>query len=404
MHPQTPKHVPVHEWQWTSVTLSLHPVPPAPPPTPSPPPPCHSRDHNEPDSHDSHNCQSHDENLARILAAQWPAEHHPLPLQSFASSSQSSASIPPSNLLSSSTHEADTDYASLSHLPADQVFASEGPLFDLHARFQYYNARYFHSVLSACEARWSTRMTLCAGQCHYHPASGYCSIRLSHPLLQYRPKQDCINTLLHEMIHAYLFITDGNDDHDGHGPAFHEWMHKLNKAEDGAKITVFHSFKDEVNEQRKHVWQCNGPCKDLPPFYGLVKRAMNRPPQKADWWFEKHARECGGTYEKIAGPEPKAKPPAKRRRKPTAAGEDDGSSIKKKRKVKEEKQGVKIDKFLVKEGGASSSAAAPPPSGSGGEVVDLTADSSGSDTEYLYVAELDSDDDDDIIFVCSSNP
>ena len=30
---------------------------------------------------------------------------------------------------------------------------------------------------------------------------------------------------------------------------------------------------------------------------------MNRPPQKADWWFEKHQKECGGTYHLIKSPE-----------------------------------------------------------------------------------------------------
>ncbi len=43
-------------------------------------------------------------------------------------------------------------------------------------------------------------------------------IRLSVPLLKLRPRKDLVETLLHEMIHAYLFVTDGDDDHDGHGP------------------------------------------------------------------------------------------------------------------------------------------------------------------------------------------
>lgn len=30
---------------------------------------------------------------------------------------------------------------------------------------------------------------------------------------------------------------------------------------------------------------------------------MNRPPQKADWWFADHQRNCGGTFEKVAEPE-----------------------------------------------------------------------------------------------------
>ncbi len=54
-----------------------------------------------------------------------------------------------------------------------------------------------------------------------------------------------METLLHEMIHAYLFITDGNDDHDGHGKAFHSHMYRINK-EAGTKISVYHNFHDEV--------------------------------------------------------------------------------------------------------------------------------------------------------------
>ena len=73
-------------------------------------------------------------------------------------------------------------------------------------------------------------MTVCAGLCSYSPRQGFCSIRLSVPLLKLRPRKDFVETLLHEMIHAYLFVTDGNDDHDGHGPAFHSHMHRINKA------------------------------------------------------------------------------------------------------------------------------------------------------------------------------
>lgn len=83
----------------------------------------------------------------------------------------------------------------------------ESSLFDLWTYFQHYNLMYFQNKLAHCECRWSTRMTLCAGQCHYQYRSGYCSIRLSKPLLQYRTKQDCINTLLHEMIHVRLYFT-----------------------------------------------------------------------------------------------------------------------------------------------------------------------------------------------------
>ena len=59
-----------------------------------------------------------------------------------------------------------------------------------------------------------------------------------------------VETLLHEMIHAYLFVTDGNDDHDGHGSAFHEHMYRINK-ETGTKISVYHNFHDEVSTENQ---------------------------------------------------------------------------------------------------------------------------------------------------------
>jgi SprT-like domain-contaning protein Spartan len=83
--------------------------------------------------------------------------------------------------------------------------------------------------LEGVEVRWSTKMTLCAGMCYctinliiplylqqiemlLDFKGGYCSVRLSEPLLKFRPRSDFINTLLHEMIHAYLFVTARNTD------------------------------------------------------------------------------------------------------------------------------------------------------------------------------------------------
>ncbi|KAI9146585.1 SprT-like family-domain-containing protein [Paraphysoderma sedebokerense] len=159
--------------------------------------------------------------------------------------------------------------------------------FDLHSLFLHYNDLYFGGKLSGCEVRWSSKMTLCAGQCHYHRASGYCSIRLSEPLLKFRPTSDSVNTLLHEMIHAFLFVTDGNDDHDGHGPNFQMHMARINQKA-GTTITIYHNFHDEVDHYRTHIWKCDGPCSNRPPYFGIVKRSMNRPPQPADSWYQRH--------------------------------------------------------------------------------------------------------------------
>lgn len=86
---------------------------------------------------------------------------------------------------------------------------------DICALFCYYDRLYFQGRLGACTVSWSgPRMTQCAGTCSYN-AGGLCQIRLSGPLLQFRPVPDLKDTLLHEMIHAFLFLTDGNRDHDG---------------------------------------------------------------------------------------------------------------------------------------------------------------------------------------------
>ena len=80
------------------------------------------------------------------------------------------------------------------------------------------------------------------------------------------------------MIHAYLFVTENNRDRDGHGPTFQQWMHSINQAGkyfcnlfilgflcfllyaidlEKTNITIFHTFHEEVNSYRKHIWRCN---------------------------------------------------------------------------------------------------------------------------------------------------
>ena len=73
----------------------------------------------------------------------------------------------------------------------------------------------------------------------------------------------------------------------------------------------------QVDLYRQHWWRCNGPCQKRPPYYGMVKRAMNRAPAPRDPWWPDHQRTCGGTYHKIREPEDYGK---KKRKK------DDGTS------------------------------------------------------------------------------
>ncbi|XP_045067135.1 DNA-dependent metalloprotease SPRTN-like isoform X1 [Coregonus clupeaformis] len=109
-------------------------------------------------------------------------------------------------------------------------------------------------------------------------------------------------TLLHEMIHALLFVTQNNRDHDGNGPEFCKHMDRINQAT-GTKITVYHTFHDEVDLYRQYWWRCERPCQTRKPYFGYVKRAMYRAPSAQDTWWGDHLRSCGGTYTKVKEPE-----------------------------------------------------------------------------------------------------
>ena len=61
---------------------------------------------------------------------------------------------------------------------------------------------------------------------------------------------ELLETLLHELIHAYLFVTKDQKSrrigHDGHGPDFIEKMLEINEVT-GLQLSVYHSFRDEVD-------------------------------------------------------------------------------------------------------------------------------------------------------------
>ncbi|XP_014475058.1 PREDICTED: sprT-like domain-containing protein Spartan [Dinoponera quadriceps] len=176
------------------------------------------------------------------------------------------------------------------------------PTPNIYTLFVQFNIRFFWSVLCSVEVKWSSRMTSCAGVCTFHNNNKQCVISLSAPLLKLRPRKDLVETLLHEMIHAYLFLTNNNRNRDGHGPNFCEHMHRINK-EAGTNITIYHSFHDEVRLYQQHWWKCNGPCQHRPPFFGMVRRATNRAPGPSDFWWLRHKVNCNGEFVKIKEPE-----------------------------------------------------------------------------------------------------
>ena len=196
----------------------------------------------------------------------------------------------------------------------DSLLTSDHPFIDIHELFALYDTLYFRSLLlPRVEVSWSARLTLCAGICELvrdpNNDNKYTRIRLklSEPLLKYRPRSDVINTLLHEANHAYFFITTSwrhsrGEDGMGHGVGFLLLAAAVND-HGGYQISVFHTFHDEVDSYRTHIWQCGGLCRSETPFFGLVKRSMNRAPGKSDSWWKKHEQNCGGKFTKIAEPE-----------------------------------------------------------------------------------------------------
>ena len=145
-------------------------------------------------------------------------------------------------------------------------------------------------------------MYSCAGICYYQRRGNAenCIIRLSEPLLKLRSRGDLVNTLIHEMIHAFLFVTHDDRDRDGHGPRFQAHGARIN-GEAKTNITIYHDWHDESNYYKQHVWRCNGPCKDRKPFYGWIRRTANRKPGKNDRWWAQHQATCNGEFIKVSG-------------------------------------------------------------------------------------------------------
>ncbi|OXB58240.1 hypothetical protein ASZ78_001120 [Callipepla squamata] len=251
--------------------------------------------------------------------------------------------------------ETPPDPASLRPLSVvDEAWELLDPSPDVHGLFVQFNEALFWGRLAAVEVSWSPRMTLygpggmraggllmgscpflswlgvgaellrckspspsvlcsrvsfsCAGVCKYEGNGGMCSIRLSEPLLKLRPRKDLVETLLHEMIHALLFVTNNDRDRDSHGPEFCKHMRRINRLT-GANVTIYHNFHDEVDSYRQHWWRCNGPCQYRRPYFGYVKRSMNRAPSARDFWWAEHQENCGGTFTKVKEPENFSKKP-----------------------------------------------------------------------------------------------
>lgn len=118
---------------------------------------------------------------------------------------------------------------------------------DLQELFRRFDRRFFHSRLAArVQVSWSSTLRRETGECvvRSRREGGGVFVNLSEPILQYRSKSDIIDALLHEMIHAYLYVTRDKD-WTGHGPSFLNLSQAINKSE-GTNVQPYHHFREEV--------------------------------------------------------------------------------------------------------------------------------------------------------------
>ena len=227
----------------------------------------------------------------------------------------------------------------INDLPSIQTDLSK---FNLIKNFNEYNELFFENSLMKINLSWSTKMTSCAGL-FITDDNKIPAIRLSEPLLKYRSLKEIRETLLHEMIHAFCYVKkyDMSDDLSGHGKYFKMKMKEINKLT-GFQITIYHHFHKEVELYTKYVWRCNGKCRDEPPYYGYVKRQMNRPPQKSDKWWDEHLKNCGGIFIKIA-------PSEEEERKELEEKNKRNKERKNNKKIEEIQKNYKtLDSFFIK--------------------------------------------------------
>lgn len=205
---------------------------------------------------------------------------------------------------SNPTSNQDEDYLNRTQNLVHPQWETLDPTPDIFALFGAFDEKFFQTRLKCVTLEWSKRMYSCAGIC-YSRRNRFgmdITIRLSEPLLKLRPRKDLVETMLHEMIHAYCFVLNIREGNGGHGPNFKKIMYTINKVA-GTNITVYHTFHDEVDVYKQHWWRCNGSCQNRAPFFGYVKRTCNRAPGPYDQWWAAHQESCGGTFMKIKGPD-----------------------------------------------------------------------------------------------------
>ncbi|KAG4070656.1 hypothetical protein HA402_013576 [Bradysia odoriphaga] len=145
------------------------------------------------------------------------------------------------------------------------------PTPDLQDLFKSLDARFFDGVLSknGIQLEWSTSIGLHDAGCCVCVNENLIKISLNERLLKYRTRKNLVETLLHEMIHASLFL-DQDPDSSEHGPSFLKIMNRIYR-QTGADVSVYHDYHNEVALYENRLWRCSGKCKNRPPHFGLFR-------------------------------------------------------------------------------------------------------------------------------------
>ncbi|CAO1416150.1 unnamed protein product [Diamesa tonsa] len=153
--------------------------------------------------------------------------------------------------------------------------------------FNNFNHDYFQNKLDDVKLELSTRMKTGAGI--FYPRSekrgNRAVIRLNKPLLALRTRKDLIDSLLHEMIHAYLSEIGIEEQH---GPNFKAKMKEINSLAE-TNITIKHNYMT--------WWRCTGTCQlKQEKFFGYIFQLCTETPGPNDSWWREHNLKCCGIY------------------------------------------------------------------------------------------------------------
>lgn len=128
------------------------------------------------------------------------------------------------------------------------------PTPDVNSMFRRFDDRFFSRKLRCVALEWSKKMYSCAGICYMRKnrLGQSITIRLSEPLLKLRPRKDLVQTLLHEMIHAFAFSKGVREGNGGHGPFFHKMMNEINKV--GVPNYIVPAIPATLNQSASFRW------------------------------------------------------------------------------------------------------------------------------------------------------